>query len=394
MLVAILNYLFQSYSEVAVKKLLTRSVFLFIPIIAILFVQCSEQFVEPNYQETLNKVTNDNGGNMKNSGTKDYGDLIVCLRDVDGIPGYLYFPEEHDPYFPLPIKFYVSTGFPATEVIDGTTYYLTFKLDSVGIAIPEDGFFVKEADFGRLSLVRAPESVLDAALLEAIAGLDQTGVTAIKTDASGRLVAIVGLEDWDVNYDADSTNDEFDDKTIDSPVENMAIYKELMNHGFNDQLSFLQKYFSNPFILAVGALAAGADKTGNIMVDEIAYLNNWILDWSLLGQVEGAVLGPDPKGRSYYNYGETGANFAYNRADIYANKYIKITTLNSDGTWTEDIVSLLNAVPWTSPERLIDYSGGANTNISGFANAVDDAIQVLELIHSTDLIVYSPYFVP
>ena len=44
------------------------------------------------------------------------------------------------------------------------------------------------------------------------------------------------------------------------------------------------------------------------------------------------------------------------------------------------------------PERLIDYSG--NTNITGFANAVDDAIQVLELIHSTDLIVYSPYFVP
>ncbi len=39
------------------KKLFTLSAFLFIPIIAILFVQCSEQFVEPNAQDlaSLNK---------------------------------------------------------------------------------------------------------------------------------------------------------------------------------------------------------------------------------------------------------------------------------------------------------------------------------------------------
>ena len=96
------------------KKLLTLSVFLFIPIIAILFVQCSEQLVEPNDQVTLNKGTKGNGGNKNNSGTKDYGDLIVCLRNVDGIPDYEYFPEEHDPYFPLPIKFTLD-GIPVIK---------------------------------------------------------------------------------------------------------------------------------------------------------------------------------------------------------------------------------------------------------------------------------------
>ncbi len=269
-------------------------------------------------------------------GTKDYGDLIVCLRDVDGIPDYLEITGEHDlEYFPYPIKFDLLSELPVIENSGNTDYkdidgdgnilddYPTFELDELlGDVIPEDGFFVKEADFGRLSLVRAPQSVLDAALDEAIVGLTQTGITKITTDASGRLVAIIGAEDWLVNYDEIDGNEEYDDKTIDSPVENMAIYQELMNRGFGGKLSILKSHFTKPddedieikcaiLNLAFGALAAGGDKTGNIMVDEIAYLNNWIIDWSNLDN----EFGPDPKGRSYYNYGVNGANFAYSRTD-------------------------------------------------------------------------------
>ena len=51
-----LNYLSQSYSEVVVKKLFTLSAFLFIPIIALLFVQCSESTIDSNDQAlSLNK---------------------------------------------------------------------------------------------------------------------------------------------------------------------------------------------------------------------------------------------------------------------------------------------------------------------------------------------------
>ena len=76
---------------------------------------------------------------------------------MNGIPDYKEIADEQvDQYFPLPIKF-TADGIPYE--IDGV--YQTFDLDDVGDIIPETDYVVKEADFGRLSLVRAPESVLD-----------------------------------------------------------------------------------------------------------------------------------------------------------------------------------------------------------------------------------------
>ena len=64
----------------------------------------------------------------------------------------------------------------------------------------ENNTQTEEVEFGRLNVVRAPQSVLDAALAEAINALTQPGVEFITTDASGRLIAIIGQEDWKVNY--------------------------------------------------------------------------------------------------------------------------------------------------------------------------------------------------
>jgi hypothetical protein len=363
--------------------------FVFILLLALVIVQCSDGPIDPLANNSkLYKGGNGNGGNGNggggNGGGQDYGDLVVCFRDVDGIPIYEMIDGEHGltPY-PLPIKFDEATIIP--EKIGDV--YQTFDLNAEGEVIEEAGYIVKEVEFGRLNLVRAPQPVLDHALQEAKTALTQPTVTAVKTDASGRLVAINGAEDWLVNIDIDPLNDEDNDKTIDSPRENMALYQELMTYGLTNELSFLSAYFtaSDVLLLAIGAVAAGADKTGNIIVDEIAYMNDWIIDW-----VNVSYLGPDEKDRRYFNFG----NMVYNRASTYANKYVKITTINPDGSWSEETVSILNAVQWTSPERLIDYAGGLNTKITGFANAADDAVQVLEFIHSSDLIVYNPYFVP
>jgi hypothetical protein len=365
---------------------------LFVLFLVLFMYQCEDAVNDPELNDSESvtllkggKGGSGGGGNGGGGGAKDYGDLVVCLRDADGIPIYELIEGE---YYPLPIKFDSLYEEPVTEGSSYATFELETEGEDAGDIILEPGFFVKEADFGRLSLVRAPQTVLDAALAEAIVGLTQNGVWNITTDASGRLVAIIGAEDWLVNFDADTTNDEDNDKTIDSPRENMAIYQELMSYGLSRDLDFLLNdgYFTDADVidLAIGAVAAGADKTGNIGVDEIAYMNDWIIFWDELSD----EIGPDAKNRKYFNF----EGFGYIRSSTYATKYVEITTLYSDGSWKTEPHSLLSVVPWTNSNKLIDYAEGGNTKITGFANAADDAIQVLEFIHDSDLIVYSPYF--
>jgi len=278
--------------------------------------------------------------------------------------------------------------------------YWVFDLNAEGEVIddPLDEWIVKEVEFGRLNIVRAPQPVLDAALQEAIGALLQPGVSFITTDASGRLIAILYNEDWLVNYDEDATNDEYDDKTIDSPRENVAIYQELMSNRLDGYLAFLREAPNGPTgqgytnedveTLAAGALAAGADKTGNMIVDEIAYMNDWLLDWESpnLRQADGS---PDGKGRKYFDYSPFQN---YSREDTYRNKVVRITYLDPGGTWTYRYESLADVVEWTNPDLLPQYGANSNNDITGFSNSVDDAINVLEYIHGSDLIVYSPYF--
>ncbi len=367
----------------------------------VFFVQCSDNPLLPDQEIPLLRAGNGNGGGGGHGGNGGgggsgggnggtgglYGDLIICLRNNDGIPVYQVIEGEHDPaYYPLPIMIDESSLLPL-KVDD---VYQTFEISEEGEVIPVDGYIVEEVDFGRLNVVRAPQAVLDQALTEAIANLTQPGVTDIQTDASGRLVAIVGAEDWLVNFDDKLENDEADDKTIDSPRENVALYQELMSNGFEDQLSFLTNYGysdSDILTLAYGAIAAGADKTGTMDVDEFGYMNNWLLKWDS-ENIEELDDSPDVKDRHYYNY----KTFTYSRNEVYHDKYVRITVLNADGTWEDTYQSLTSVVFWTDPAKLIDYEKGGNTNITGFANAADDAVQVLEFIHSSDLIVYSPYF--
>ena len=379
-----------------------------IPILAlslVFFYQCKkDELLQPSDsgQGTLKSGKgggnggggNGGGGNGGGNGGAGglYGDLVICLRTVDGIPIYEeIFSEEHNTlsYYPLPIKVAIADEVPLKTADE--TSYVTFALNDEGEAIDNDpDYDVKEVEFGRLNIVRAPQAVVDQGLNEAINGLTQPSVNFITTDASGRLIAIIGNEDWLVNYDENPANDEFDDKTIDSPRENIALYQELMGNRLNGALSFLIGDFNDGdvMMLAVGALAAGADKTGNIIVDELAYMNDWLIRWNDVSVLE-AINSPDQKDRRYYDY----SGFTYNRSDEYSNKWIRFTQLLPDGTWSYEYMSLLDGVAWTNPNKLISYNSG-EVDITGFSNAVDDAIQVLELLHSSDLIQYSPSFNP
>ena len=367
----------------------------------IIFVQCENERWEENFNDSTQNPTstrgngpggpgggqNGNGGGENGGAEGLYGDLIICLRYPNGIPQYEEIDGEHGlEFYSVPIMFDEVTMEPA--MIDNT--YQTFELNIEGEAVLEDGFFSKEVEFGRLNLIRSPQSVLDNALAEAISNLTQPGITDITIDASGRLIAIIGMEDWLMNYDDDLTNDESDDKTIDSPRENMALYQELMSNGLTDQLSFLTDYgFTEQDIpaLSYSAVAAGSDKTGTMFLDELAYMNYWLLKWDS-PTIKELPDSPDCKDRRYYDY----SDFSYNRNSVYQDKYVRITVLGNDGSWKHTFEPLTNVVPWTKRSSLIDYENGNNVNITGFSYAADDAVQVLEYIHESDLIQYSPYF--
>jgi hypothetical protein len=399
----------------------------------VFFVQCTDDPILPDTHTAKGgngggggggggNGNGNGGGNGGNGGSGGlYGDLVLCLRTADGIPDYDWAMGMMDEMGPVPKPIMINADGQPEPYLDydpnlpyntkpdidqGEVYnapYLVFQYDELGEIIPVEGYVTKEVVFGRLNFVRAPQAVLDAALQEAITGLDPGGqTTAITTDASGRLVAIKNACDWIVNFDEDETNDEFDDKTVDAPRENVAIYQELLSHGLTGELSFFMDYgYTNAdiFRLAYGAIAAGADKTGSMNVDEFGYMNDWLIKWGTAYINDNGfeeINSPDEKERHYYNYN----GFTYDRYATYSaspGKVVEITTLNQDGTWTSSKVTLYQALTdrglWTDPLDLVDYEEGANINLTGFSNAADDAIQVLEFIHSSDLIVYNPYFI-
>ena len=114
MLTAILNYLFQSYLEVAVKKLLTLFVFLFIPLIAILFVQCNEPVIEPTDQDIAYKPNDHGNGVGGGGGTELTNNLSLPGFLADGyllpaLPeGYTTLPVWTIPYLEQALRYYAQ----------------------------------------------------------------------------------------------------------------------------------------------------------------------------------------------------------------------------------------------------------------------------------------------
>jgi hypothetical protein len=235
-----------------------------------------------------------------------------------------------------------------------------------------------EVDFGRLNIVRSPQSVLDQAMGEALKVIDVG--EAFSLDFCGRLTI------WNTVDDVLSVT-----KTIDSPRESMALYQELMNHGFSDKLGALVGSGIDPYLLAAASFAAGSDKTGTVDIDEVVYINGFI-----------NALGCDPilnehendfnnDNKWYWNFGDCdclGTPFTYDRGTTFNDRIIKIVTLNSDGTWYTEEVSVLQAM---EDRGLFKYAyNGPKSLVDGFAAAVDDAVQVLEFVHGDSNIEFLP----
>lgn len=358
-----------------IKKLLAM---LCVIAIAGLFTQCEKYGVpmgggEPDPDsdrpEWAGGNTDLNDHNKKDEGgtsggsAGEYGDLYVLLRDLDGVPEMLDIPVVDE------------EGNPTGEIIwvvqpvdvDGEP----LELDAEGGLTPESLLLAQPVDFGRLNIVRSPQSVLDQALGEALKVIN-AGV-AFSLDFCGRLTI------W--NYD-ESGEVLIITKTIDSPRENMALYQEIMNFGFDGELIKLATWDIDPYVLAASCFAAGSDKTGTVNIDEVVYINGFMDCLGCDPILNEHEYNFDNENLWYFNFGDCDCHsqFQYNR-DVYKDRMLNITILYPDGTWEVETVSIWQAM---EDRQLFTYRWGLEENkfrVDGFAAAVDDAVQVLEFVH-------------
>jgi hypothetical protein len=206
----------------------------------------------------------------------------------------------------------------------------------------------------RLNIARSPDKVTERALDEAIATLNSA--TEVQTDAAGRLMVLIDGE-W---------------KTIDSPVENMALYLDLIADGTIAGLTNPTVTSAFPNLtdgkldsadLLVGAvlLAATADKFTALSLDAVMYVNN--------------ILGVnDPATSTYIDL----TSVSYDRSDVYGDVTAEVLVdPENDGTWTVATVNIFDAV--------FGSTDVTATAAAGFAQAVDDARAVVNFIHEYEV---------
>ncbi len=190
---------------------------------------------------------------------------------------------------------------------------------------------------------------------------------------------------------------------------------------------------SQEVLLAASLLAAAADKTGTITLDKVVYIN-FIYGINQLGSLWDEI----PDGRYYFDFrnitNEDGSKFSYGRSEVYSDRssggcadgWVQVLQPELDASNLEvpnhfvttcmyllgydpNATDPVNAVRFTDMEEtyITDwvYEDGApmtdsddegnlvpvgattlsqnfTTNVRGFAQAADDALQVIEYIHN------------
>jgi hypothetical protein len=266
------------------------------------------------------------GGGQASSGTKKgdlYGDMFVLLRDpVTGLP--------------------ILNAAGQVQPVDASGNVIPLNADGS----PIDATQTVAVEFGRLSVSRSPSKVSDHSLAEALSKITATGAV-ITLDASGRLV-VNGSE-------------------IDSPLENLALYKAIANlTGTNRTITITStaKDGSAPVTstwtvpasinidqLKASLLAGAGDKYGEISLETVMRIN------PILGVTDDL------------------STVSYDRKATYDGKMVTVLVKQPDGiTYIATSVNLYDAV-------FKNINDTTSTGAADFATSVNDALQVLEFVH-------------
>jgi len=303
--------------------------------------------------------------------------------------------------------------------------------------------WVMTVDFGRLNMGRAPAHVIAHGFDEAVNKMNVA--TEIALDPAGRLVltfedgSVKTIDapkenlalyiemmtdgDW---YTEDTTpivmGTPPDDmgppegdgpSTEPRPVLNDSAFEHLKHLGFTnlgdpyDGVIGAGDLNNQELLLAASLLAAAADKTGSISLDKVVYIN-FIYGINQLG----TLTDGKPDGRTYFDF----SDFTYGRSGTYGSRssggcdpgWIWVLQPDLDAAGDQILnhfevqcMDILGYDPDTNPKynsvhfwnmeevytTVFDENGDPLqydfvSNVRGFTQAADDALQVLEYIHN------------
>jgi hypothetical protein len=328
----------------------------------------------------LNPHSKGSQGKPEGGGTKkgdEYGDLWVILRDNNGDP----ILDANGQVQPI----IIVDGLPVVVQLtdpDGDGHY---ELPT------EYTDAVQEVELGRSNVTRSPSQVILHSLEEALSKLDGMTLTSDMLTEAGMLVV--------------------DGATIDSPLENLALYQALLTSSDANDDGMLEVSVdysgesgsgtytflvpeSVQLDLAASLLAAGSDKTAALTVDRVVtvsqfldvddelstLLNSYVYDGSSI--TYGATT-------TWINVQVDGMDTPTDLSDdIYQTVEVNLvtgTTITYNGD--EIVVPGVSfvAVPNTVDENddgvLDSNDTGDFDGIDGFTQAADDALQVIEYVH-------------
>ncbi len=335
------------------------------------------------------------GGQPTGSGIKKgelFGDMYVLLRDLD--------PTDGDGGNGEPVI--DANGNPILVGTDGEPiFYVADPLSEDPdnpdwILDPDRDSFVQEVELERANVARAPDKVMEKALDAALLKIETAD--SVGTDAAGRITYTVnGIE-----------------ATIDSPVENLALYKYLMTRdaegtdagGWSDDLidswpQALQDLVvgddpdnpgttESPAWDPASLLGAAFAKEGEVTLDGMLYENS-VLGVNAVSQTGSGVE------IDYFEFNNgTSESYDYVRSDRYEGVMVEYYMNIDDDPdleyGTGDIYDLVfskqdwsdNYIVLQADGETLEEEDATGSGANDFAQAADDARAVIFFMHEYD----------